>query len=397
MVMANSSFEKFVQLIRSGSTSIVDDEIVVTYSTAPETESVEQILSDIGYDYDDVKTYRKSKLTISLNAEYWNSDSVLLRSWQDLYKHAVRASSIPEHFYIIENDHSSLDDCIQAKQIELFCCVRRLLATLSDHCVPDEGVAKGSQKLLFIIDTENNACKHEFNPKVDWAFVSALPNAAEGIKAINKLDGFLSVGDKQDSERRSVMRSALNDLISNCHSTDAIFPTILKSAKEFLSKYEEHHELFVKRFSVNKVLHEINEQDLEYTSKINEIISGAQNKALALPGALIAIGAIMKIDHWSDGLAVAFGVFVTSLIVHRALNVHLATFKHIQKQVTSDFKRYDNLNENAEIRKQAKETNKELTQLLGKAEDDALTIKIVIWVVFTAAIIFICFSILNIK
>ncbi|MCH2058023.1 MAG: hypothetical protein MK214_15700 [Thalassotalea sp.] len=395
--MANSNFNKFVELIRSGSVSIIDDEVVVSFSTAPDAQSVEQTLSDIGYDFDDVRTYRKGKLNISLNAEYWNGDSVLWRSWQDLYEYAVRSSSIPDSFYIIESEQSSLDGCTQAKQIELFCRVRQLLAALSDHCVPDKGVAKGSQKLLFIVDTENNACKHEFKPKVDWPFVSALPDATESIEAVIKLEGFLSVGDKQDSERRSVMRSALNDLISTCHSTDAIFPTILKSAREFLNKYEEHHELFVKRFSVNKILHEINEQDLKYTSKINEIISGAQNKALALPGALIAIGAIMKIDHWSDGLAVAIGVLITSFIVHRALNVHLATFNHIKKQVKSDFKRYDNLNENAEIRKQAKTTNKELTQLLKKAEDDAKTIKTVIWVVFAVAIAFICFSVSNIK
>jgi hypothetical protein len=395
--MSNSNFEEFVKLVDSGSLAIVDDEIIISFPEKPEAELVEATLGSIGYDFDDVKTYRKGKLTLSLSAEYWNSDSVLWQSWEELYKFAVRSSSVPENYYIIEARQSSQSASVQAKQIELFCRMRQLLATLSDHCVPDEGIAKGSQKMLFIIETDNNVCKHEFKPTVEWTFVSSILNSDESIDAVNRLIDFLSVGDSQDSERRSVMRSAFNDLISICRSADTIFSTILKSAKEFLNKYEEHHDLFVKRFSVNKVLHEINEQDLKYTSKINEIISGAQNKALALPGALIAIGAIMKIDHLADGLAVAFGVLITSIIVHRALNVHLATFEHIKKQVKSEFKRYDNLNENAEIRKQANNTNKELTQLLKKAEDDAKTIQKVIWLVFFAVIVFIWFSVSNIK
>jgi hypothetical protein len=395
--MPNPNFEKFVKLVDSGSLAIVDDEIIISFPEKPEAALVEEILDSIGYDFDDVRTYRKGKLTLSLSAESWNSDSVLWQSWEDLYKFAVRSSSVPENYYIIEARQSSLDACVQAKQIKLFCRMRQLLATLSDHCVPDEGIAKGSQKMLFIIETDNNVCKHEFKPTVEWTFVSSIPNADENIDAVNRLIDFLSVGDSQDNERRSVMRSAFNDLISVCHSAETIFSTVLKSAKKFLSKYEEHHELFVKRFSVNKILHEINEQDLNYTSKINEIISGAQNKALTLPGALIAIGAIMKIDHLADGLAVAFGVLITSIIVHRALDVHLATFAHIKKQVKSDFKRYDNLNEIAEIRKQANNTNKELTQLLKKAEDDAKAIQKVIWLVFFAVIVFIWFSVSNIK
>jgi hypothetical protein len=118
---------------------------------------------------------------------------------------------------------------------------------------------------------------------------------------------------------------------------------------------------------------------------------------LAIPGALIAIGAIMKIDHLIDGFAVAVGILITTIIVNKSLNVHQATFTHIKKQVDSEFKRYDTLNEDADIRKQAKATNKALSKLLQDATDNALFIKQCIWGILLAAFIFIGFSASNIK
>lgn len=397
IVITHKHFDDFVTLLKSGVINLQKNEVMVNFAHAPKAEDVKSLLENISYEYDDVKTFRKGVLTLSLDAEYWKNDCPVFQSWEQLYKLAIRSSSLPAEFLVIENFTSSLDDSNRAKQIELFCRVRKLLAQLSDHCEPEKGVAKGSKKLLFIIETDSNVCKHEFKPVVDWGFVSSTPDIDSALQSIEKLIGFLNVGDRQDSERRSVMRSALNDLINTCSGAEAIFPTILKSIKELLRKYDEHHDLFVKRFSVNKVLHEINEQDLNYTSKINEIISSAQNKALAIPGALIAIGAIMKIDHLIDGFAVAVGILITTIIVNRSLNVHLATFTHIKKQVGSEFKRYDTLNEDADIRKQAKATNKALSKLLKDASDNALFIKRCIWGILLAAFIFIGFSASNIK
>lgn len=53
----------------------------------------------------------------------------------------------------------------------------------------------------------------------------------------------------------------------------------------------------------------------------------------------------MKIDQVVDGIAVAIGMLITTVIVHRSLDVHNSTFKHIEKQVTAEFKQYDVLNE----------------------------------------------------
>jgi hypothetical protein len=90
-----------------------------------------------------------------------------------------------------------------------------------------------------------------------------------------------------------------------------------------------------------------------------------------------------------DGLAVAIGILVTTIIVHRSLGVHQATIDHLDKQIDSDFKRYDTLNEKAEVRSQASLTKVEIKGLLAKATANSVFIRKCIWWVLVASIVFI--------
>jgi hypothetical protein len=182
--------------------------------------------------------------------------------------------------------------------------------------------------------------------------------------AVLQLIAALSVGDSQDSERRSVMRSAFNEIAATSADQKQVFLDVLVKLKLLKAKYVEHHELFIKRFSVNKVLLEISNQDLKYTSRINEIISNAQSKALAIPGAFIAISVVMKIDNVVEGIAVITGLLLTTLIVLKSLTVHQNTYTHINGQIENEFERYDNLNEEAEVRRQSMKVKGELLTLV---------------------------------
>lgn len=189
------------------------------------------------------------------------------------------------------------------------------------------------------------------------------------------------------------MRSALMELIIGCQTQMDIFPFLMRSIEEFLSKYEEHHELFIKRFSVNKALQEINKQDLEYTSKINEIISSGQTKALTIPGALVAIGAIMKIDHVHDAIAVALGLLATTLIILKAIKVHNETFAHLKKQINAEFARYDSIAEKFEVRKQANKVKDALQNLVESAILSLSFIIKCLWATFVVSLLYLVISV----
>ncbi len=388
--MNKASFQAFLNLLNDNDFSVQDRELTLQLDPKIKPE-IQTILEAVGYEFDEARTVRNEKIFLSLNAANWASRSPVYESWEELFSSVSNSSKLPEYFYVIESKDSSFDKTKYQQSLVLFCTVRQLLPKLADHCEPQQGTAKGSRKLLFIIEADDGVAKYEFKPSISWKDIVIIEDIEEQIALVNKLSNLIQLGDSQDSERKSVMRSAFHELISVCHSETEIFKKFIYSIPHFHKRYVEHYELFVKRFSINKVLHEINEQDLTYTSKINEIISSAQNKALAIPGALIVIGAVMKINHVVDGIAVAIGMLVTTLIVYRSLGVHHATFEHIKKQVDSEFKRYDILNEDVEIRKQAKNTNDELIVLLDKAKKNSSFMKKAVWSICFMALLYIIF------
>lgn len=393
--MNSDYFEYLTNLLTKGIVSLSNNEIKLQFTTPFEKDQIQKVMQNVGYDFDEYKTFKNNILTISLKAQYWDDGCPIFETWDEVFELAKKSSLLPKKHFVIEELPSNRELSDQIKRIELFCLVRKLLAELSDLCEPEEGLTKGSKRVVLLIENDSNVYRHEFQPTIDWQFVNSMTNIDSLTTDIHELHKAITVGDSQDSERKFVMKSALHELISLCHGADAIFPTVLKSVSKLLVKYKEHHELFIKKFSVNKILHEINEQDLNYTSKINEIISGAQSKALAIPGALIAIGAIMKIDHVIDGIAIAIGMIITTIIVHKALNVHSATLKHIKKQVGVGFSRYDILSENTEVRLQAKISSKELNRMLCKAIDNTGFMRTSIWIIFAVTFVFIVWSSLH--
>ncbi|MAD03413.1 MAG: hypothetical protein CMK65_07320 [Pseudoalteromonas sp.] len=389
--MNRKTFQLFASILRKSSPSISDGELKVPLpSEAKASQIVEDTLKDVGYSFDDVRTIRQNYVNISLSAASWSGTCPIHKSWDDLFSIVENTSKLPSYFYVLETNQSSFDNTQNKRALELFCQLRQLLASLADQCEPpQEGCAKGSRKLFYIIETDDGVTKYDFKPTLKWSELKEVPTENGQLSLVEKLRKLISLGDSQDSERRSVMRSAFHEIISACHSNSEIFKKILDSIDNFHKRYEEHHDLFVRRFSINKVLHEINEKDLTYTSKINEILSSAQNKALTIPGALIVIGAVMKIDQVVDGIAVAIGMFITTVIVHRSLDVHNSTFKHIEKQVTAEFKQYDVLNEKVEIRQRAQQTITELSDLLDKAKKNSSFMKNSIWFICFLAVVFI--------
>ena len=357
-------------------------------------EDILKELSNVGYIGEPRRTIRGDILTIQLTVPNWDRRGCpIFSSWSALFEKVSNANSIPE-FIVAEAGHpTNNSENTNRKKLQLFCDCRELLSKLADHCEPKIGAtAAGRDRLLFLIESEKLSDKYDFSPRVTWEELSTIENVDELLTATSSLIGAISVNDSQDTERRSVMRSAFAELMSLSKEGKESFLYILSNMHTLLAKYTEHHELFINRFSVNKVLQEISQQNLQYTSKINEIISGAQTKALTIPGAFIAISAAMKIDHLYDAIGVSTGLAITTLFIHMGTNVHLNTYSHIRKQIENEFERYDCLAEKAEVRQQAKTAQEELIDQVDKANSNLKKIRTGIWATLAVAVIYICAS-----
>jgi hypothetical protein len=287
-----------------------------------------------------------------------------------------------------------MDKSYNHNLINLFFESRRLVISLSDHFEPSSGVTKGYDNTVFIIEAEDKVRKHSFKPKLDWEQIVTVGYEEENLNSFSHLIKCISLSDNQDQERKKILKLSLSEVIIGTSNEVEIFKNILKNGTLLKKKYHEHYELYLNKFSINKTIKEISDQDLNYTSKINEIVSSIQNKALTIPGALIAIGAIMKLDEVIDALAVIVGMVMTTAIVYRSLRVHESTINHLRKQVNSEFKRYDILNEKAEIRIKANETKEELIKLIDNAQKNSSFIETTILSILGISVIYIAISII---
>tara|TARA_R110001583_G_scaffold195537_1_gene375637 strand:- start:993 stop:2225 length:1233 start_codon:yes stop_codon:yes gene_type:complete len=362
------SFDKLIDII-SSSKVIFDDGYYRIFDIEDlDRKTVEQLLKDIGYSVQAGRTVKETEILINTNVTAWGEGKCpLFSSWEILFNEVSASYAVPENFYIVDEGQTDTSIENNKGKLELFCGFRRLLADIADHCEPKTGPGKGTQNVLFLIEVESNVKRYEFSPSITWAQLKAMGAADDGLFALDKLKQSIALEDSQDIERRSSLRSALNEMAGSCTVDRDIFPTILFELPKLYKKYKDHHEIFVHKFSVNKILQEISQQDLAYTSKINEITASAQGKALTIPAALVAIGALMKIDELIDGTVVIIGMLITSFIVIRSLDVHKATFEHLKGQVGKEFKRYKALSEDAEIRSQSQTTEEQLTGLVSGA------------------------------
>lgn len=381
---AKESFDKLKEIIQSSSIQFDDGYYRIFDIENLDQQAVEQLLKDIGYSVQSGRTVKATEILINTAVTAWGERKCpIYSSWENLFNEVTASYAVPEYCYVVDENQSDEIAQRNCEKLEIFCDFRRLLSDIADHCEPKSGPGKGTQNILFLIEVESNVKRYEFSPVITWAQLQTMEAIDDAKFALDKMKQSIALDDSQDIERRSSLRSAFNEMAGSCTVDRDIFPTILFDLPKLYKKYKEHHEIFVHKFSVNKILQEISQQDLAYTSKINEITASAQGKALTIPAALVAIGALMKIHAMIDGIMVIVGMLITSFIVVRSLGVHSATFKHLQGQVGKEFKRYKTLSEDAEIRAQSNETETQLTDLITGA---ARNVRFAKWGVYLAVV-----------
>ena len=383
-----SDFHRIFSDLSKFQEEITESEVVFSIPDDWEENTVGEKLESIGYKIDPYKTVRDGRITISLTAKFWKDECPVFYKWENIFEKIKRSGDLPGKYYV--TDSKSIDKSKNKENALLlsYCSVKKLLVSLANHSEPKSGSAIGRDSLLFFIETELNVKKYEFKPDLEWSKLITIDNPEDVSGVASELSGYIAMGDMQDSDGKSVMISALGEILCLATDSKSIFYNVLMNVELWKSKYSQHHDLFVQKFRVDKVLSEINQQDLQYTSSINEIISNAQGKALTIPAAFVAVSAIMRIDHYYDSIAVISGLLLSLIIVVKSINVHKQTFLHIKSQIKSEFKRYVGLDKNSEVRVAANKVEKELGRLVNKSLKGLKFIKVVLVVTFVVAVLY---------
>ena len=116
------------------------------------------------------------------------------------------------------------------------------------------------------------------------------------------------------------------------------------------------------------MLFEIESKYIEYTSKINDIISSTQNKAYAIPGALIAASALIKAGNLLIGSLVIIGLFMIFLITFVSNQSYKDSLDELNTSLEKSFKRFQVLEKRTQIYKEAGDTIQKLSIKISKVK-----------------------------
>lgn len=344
----------------------IEDGYLEVYSDRDKLDALYEAVRSLGYE-DDCRVegaIGDCYLSLNLSVDSWPVQTPFFPTMLDFWQHVLR-KGMPEKFYILDSQAFNGQEPANSDigSIAYYLEWRSLLFSLKDR-----GGGDGSDStLLYFISTEKGAKMYEVNPRG-----IELEQVKEGFKGLGEdkdvahLAEMIAISDGHQKERRDVLRASLAELLEEDHAESSI-AWLLKQGGRLRKKYQENYDVYLHKFSVNKLLSEIEEKSTDYISKINDSISSSQSKAFAIPGALIAVGALIRNPELLPLLFVCAGLLSVSLLTFVANNIHCEAYGALREQVQRSLKRYEVIKNEDAVRVSAEETKRKLLGLIDRA------------------------------
>ncbi|MBX4642113.1 hypothetical protein CF027_25865, partial [Klebsiella pneumoniae] len=277
-----------------------------------------RLLQSLGYKKA-TNCIENNEVWLNRQASSWN-DSLIYENIESFWSRVYNQSSLQNN-YIISSPltfPTSKNESIQ--KIHIFFMWKDILSLISDHHTNDCSV-------LFFTN-ENKSFTVELKHFLQFSDIERLSNSPVKFEIIKELLDTIKIKDLHKSERKLVIRSAINEVFKT--NTLFNFFDLLNSTEQIRKKYDELYEVYTKRFSVNKILNELDEKNLEFTSKINEFISSNQTKALTIPGALIAAGGLVKANEPTEAILIIAGLWMIKKVNYISIEIFNETFDNLR-------------------------------------------------------------------
>lgn len=303
------------------------------------------------------------QLVVDTSTDSWAGRCPFYLTIKHFWQVVSAEDCLPEFYFICEGRIGSwmpVEGCIY--KIKTYLLWKTILRDLSDH----RGTSSSVGTFVFFISTEKGAKKHEVNPAITLAKLEALGVDNCSYAVAEEVKSLVDIKDAHARERRDVLRTTLSEILDEDHQNSS-FEWIVTQCKRFQKKFHENYDVYVHRFSVNKLLGEIEEKVSDYISKINELVSSSQNKAFAIPGALIAVAALIKEQGALSILLICVGLYFVMLLTRTANSVYLESFSTLESQIKKSLSRYEVIKDEAEVRISAEEAKTKLLNLLSGA------------------------------
>ncbi|NWA05383.1 hypothetical protein [Pseudomonas gingeri] len=287
----------------------------------------------------------------------WDDGYVPFFASSEAMWHAIRTrSKRPEHVYII-----GMDDDQQAsvsRSLDLYFLLRETLRTLCHS----EGDDRQVHKYIFFSSKESLLTKLEISYLMTSDELLAIDVSEKNLKDAQTMrSAVMADEDVHCEERRHVMRETLTDFLKD--EKDCNIRLIMESVSKFYKKYNERYKVYVSKFSVNKILTEIESDCVNFLGKVQEAIMAQQTKAFAVPGGIVAAGAILRpaTTAW-DYLVILVGLFISTWMIVSLNNNVVSHINLLTEEFERSTKKYDHIVVGVEeIQEKIEESRKKLS------------------------------------
>lgn len=206
--------------------------------------------------------------------------------------------------------------------------------------------------------------------------------------------------DLHSYERKLVLRSSLIELYNDSDEKKNFLSSVLNSPKKLWDSFSINYEIYINKYSINKVIHEVETQKLDFLSKLNSLIQEHQTKSLSIPAVLVST-AIIK--GWSaSGLLLIFVAMILTCAVV-ILGIYNAK-KSLSDIIESSNKTMilftkENTNDDDEALSERinQITTEALTKLRNKKVDAEKTLNKLQWLIFIGVFVWSIFVLYQFK
>ncbi|HAV44361.1 MAG TPA: hypothetical protein DCX44_03520 [Halomonas sp.] len=328
-----------------------------------ERSTLESALKAAGYS--EAAQVNSDAHVFSLSAGAWNELPPIYKDEESFWEANGTAGFVPEHFYIISSGASSLDEDVPfIKSVFLIFKTRSLINKVADHYISSD------QKALFFVSDEGKGVKKDVVLSLSIDDVLKVKFDRDSLASVDELFNIVKSDDVHKSEREEVFRRALTILLEEPHNDCSDLLWVINNISRLHRKYKEQYEIYFHNFSVSKLLNEIDQKSLEFTSKLMEFISSSQNKALSIPGAIIAIAALVRLGGGYEVLLVVLGLWLVKKIVIMSNDAMSSTFNDLKWQVEKSFEKYKKIKDSDEVVELAVNNKDRLIAKIEKADLD---------------------------
>lgn len=337
--------------LQDGILSIDTSNITIPVNSFIELLNINGVVAEIHRD--------ANELTFAIGNGGLSKSSTIYPRIEAFWRKVVAEQSIPNDYIILNEKIASTAKSEIIEKIKLYLKWKSVLTTLSVHNIPGKAIwylpdENGGKEVVITITDSLHKVR-------EYCVVDA------SLQSATKLESVLLLDDAQSSERVSILKKAISDFSGN--GNDSSFENIINAGERVLNRYNDLLDLYTKRFSIDKILNEIESKNLEYTTKINDYISTSQSKAFTIPGALIAVGALVKVGGFWDGMLILIGLYMIFYIAKTANDAQRESYDNLVRGLKESFERYHQFDEGTEVRRAAKNTLSALNDKIETAKN----------------------------